>query len=166
MYICKYCGKEFETSQKLGGHVSKCKYNPNYNDNINKIIFNRTININKENPIEEYKCKCIICGNEYIVKTRKNNYNNGNYKKTCSTYCAHKLTYLNCNKKIKNKKISESLHEYLKLNKHINKQKTYICEYCGKEFNKSVDIKSYRFCSKECSNLSKRKKCSENAKKN
>lgn len=27
-HICKYCGKEFESSRKLGGHVSRCKLNP------------------------------------------------------------------------------------------------------------------------------------------
>ena len=31
MFKCKYCGKEFETKQKLGGHIIWCKENPNMN---------------------------------------------------------------------------------------------------------------------------------------
>ena len=29
LYICKYCGKEFEKSSQLGGHIIWCKENPN-----------------------------------------------------------------------------------------------------------------------------------------
>ena len=36
-HICKYCGKEFETSVKLGGHVSRCSMNPKFNETIQKI---------------------------------------------------------------------------------------------------------------------------------
>ena len=36
-HICKFCGKEFETAVKLGGHVSRCKENPKYKETINKI---------------------------------------------------------------------------------------------------------------------------------
>jgi glutathione synthase/RimK-type ligase-like ATP-grasp enzyme len=36
-HICKYCGKEFETAQKLGGHVSRCELNPKYKSTIAKI---------------------------------------------------------------------------------------------------------------------------------
>ena len=32
MYKCKYCGKEFETSQKLNGHIGWCDKNPNKRD--------------------------------------------------------------------------------------------------------------------------------------
>ena len=33
MVKCKYCGKEFDNPQKLGGHVTHCKMNPNYDKN-------------------------------------------------------------------------------------------------------------------------------------
>ena len=33
MVKCKYCGKEFDNPQKLGGHVTHCKMNPNYEKN-------------------------------------------------------------------------------------------------------------------------------------
>ena len=59
---CKYCGKEFETSVKLGGHVSKCPLNPNKNQQkIHKIIKE---NFEKRNPLEEHKLKCVVCGKE------------------------------------------------------------------------------------------------------
>ena len=38
MYKCKYCGKEFESKQKLGGHSSRCKDNPS-NQKVYNCIF-------------------------------------------------------------------------------------------------------------------------------
>ena len=35
-YICPYCGKEFDNPYKLGGHKTKCKFNPKYNKIIEK----------------------------------------------------------------------------------------------------------------------------------
>lgn len=37
MCKCKYCGKEFETKQKLGGHVNFCKLNPKYEQNLKNL---------------------------------------------------------------------------------------------------------------------------------
>lgn len=40
MYTCKYCGKEFETKQQLGGHSTYCEKNPKKQvnlENLNKI---------------------------------------------------------------------------------------------------------------------------------
>ena len=34
MYKCKYCGKEFDSPQQLGGHIGRCKGNPNAKNNI------------------------------------------------------------------------------------------------------------------------------------
>ena len=31
MFKCKYCGKEFETKEQLGGHIVWCKESPNRN---------------------------------------------------------------------------------------------------------------------------------------
>ena len=33
-FVCKYCGKEFDNGQKLGGHTNVCKLNPNYDKHI------------------------------------------------------------------------------------------------------------------------------------
>ena len=37
-YICKYCGKLWESSNKRNGHQIRCKLNPNINE-INHKIF-------------------------------------------------------------------------------------------------------------------------------
>ena len=29
MYKCKYCYNEFDSPQQLGGHIGRCKGNPN-----------------------------------------------------------------------------------------------------------------------------------------
>jgi hypothetical protein len=38
MYTCKYCHEEFETKNKLGGHISHCKSNPK-NSEVNTCEF-------------------------------------------------------------------------------------------------------------------------------
>jgi very-short-patch-repair endonuclease len=35
MYKCKFCGREFETKQQLGGHIIWCKANPNKSGKCN-----------------------------------------------------------------------------------------------------------------------------------
>lgn len=59
MCICKYCGKEFETKQKLGGHIIHCKLNPNYNKSLEQLCEART-KINRENK----HLHCQYCGKE------------------------------------------------------------------------------------------------------
>ena len=94
-YICKYCGKEFETSRKLGGHISKCKLNPNNNQNKSHKSFKE--NFEKRNPLEEHKLICQVCGKEYILQIRHNQFEQGKYRKTCCSLCSHKLSNINCN---------------------------------------------------------------------
>lgn len=59
MFKCKYCGKEFETKQQLGGHVTRCKLNPNYQNNLHQLE-NARKHINKEN----HHLHCQYCGKE------------------------------------------------------------------------------------------------------
>ncbi len=58
MIKCKYCNKEFETSQKLGGHIIHCKLNPNYEQSLKQLEKARK-NINKETLLY-----CKFCGKE------------------------------------------------------------------------------------------------------
>lgn len=37
MYKCKFCGKEFDKSHSLGGHVYHCKYGPYYNESMQNL---------------------------------------------------------------------------------------------------------------------------------
>ena len=63
MYKCKYCGKEFENKQKLGGHLSHCKYNPNYLNIINK--WKLSFQYNENNSFnKEQKLYCQYCNKE------------------------------------------------------------------------------------------------------
>jgi hypothetical protein len=54
MFICKYCNKEFETKEKLGGHVSFCNCNPNYKENLLKLA-------NSRKNIHYYENKHLHC---------------------------------------------------------------------------------------------------------
>jgi uncharacterized Zn-finger protein len=158
-HICKYCGKEFETSQKLGGHVSRCKLNPNIKDLYNKIGKAK----HNTAAFKEYTLICEYCGKEYKLILSENSFNKGKYKKTCSTTCAHKLTIKNCDNISRKLNISNTIHNLIKSNNTGNKIK--ICEYCGKEFT-NLDNNSKQYCSNECMIKGRSKKLSESAKRN
>lgn len=61
MYKCKYCGKEFETSQKLNGHIGWCDKNPNKRDkkSLENARKNASIGVLKNKGIE---VACQYCG--------------------------------------------------------------------------------------------------------
>lgn len=61
-YICKYCGKEFDTPQKLGGHIIHCKMNPNYDKN--KLSCNNFTKVNNDRKLDTTIYYCQYCGRE------------------------------------------------------------------------------------------------------
>lgn len=67
-YICKYCNKEFETKQKLGGHIIRCKLNPKHNEILNNwkksFILNTHLLTNENSLNKEQQCYCEYCGKE------------------------------------------------------------------------------------------------------
>lgn len=66
MFKCKYCGKEFESKQKLGGHVTQCEANPNSKrENSRKNILKA--HQKQAQPNQTYTCKW--CGK--ILTTSK-----------------------------------------------------------------------------------------------
>ena len=145
IYKCKYCGKEFDSPTKLGGHISRCKFNPNYKEYMKKYRKTKS----DKNPIVEFTRKCDVCGEEYTLFLKQSYINRGKYKRTCSDKCSKILTINNTDKKIKNKKISDSINlicEKLKLSKP---PKIKHCEYCGEQFQVSQRGHS-RFCSDGC----------------
>lgn len=166
-HICKFCGEEFETGIKLGGHVSRCKENPKYKEIINKIQQTRQDNLNINNPIEEHICKCQYCGNDYKVNLRHNTFVKGIYNKTCSVECAHKLSTQNTNWEIAKQNISKNSKHYswIKGKKFINGQwkddpnwlPYNICLICGnKVYNKKC-----KYCSEECRKIGRHQKLSD-----
>ena len=176
-HICKYCGKEFETAQKLGGHVSRCSLNPNKNQE--KIHQKIKENFEKRNPLEEHVLKCQVCGTEYTLQIRHKQFEEGKYRKTCCLECAHKLTYLNSNIEERNKKISKSMigkipyikDKHLENGNWITNNEEYkkvirfngYCKYCGK---KILNLSKSQFCSDDCRNKSKHEKLSKISKEN
>lgn len=105
-YICKFCGKEHESPQSLGGHLRLCKLNPN--NKIKEFSKKRTENSKKRNPIIEYNLVCQVCNKKYTIKELKENFENGKYKHTCSRHCASILTYIHTDSKKRNEKISKN----------------------------------------------------------
>lgn len=167
MYICKYCGKEFELSTSLGAHISHCKENPNKKRSHNTYsicskrgAITQNENRNKYKKLHQYEyelkdfiCNCKKCGKEYIVNTTQKNFDLGKYKKNCSRSCAngHKISD-------KTKlKISSGMKNSEKFKNACEKQRTtihkiYYCKVCGKEFTlKDVrNVNGKQYCSLEC----------------
>ena len=92
VHKCKYCEKEFETSQKLGAHVRCCKQNPNWQKAVQKRSETVKQNTNIRNPIIHVKLICKECGNAYELDIRQNQFENGDYKHFCSSSCAKRYS--------------------------------------------------------------------------
>ena len=63
VYKCKYCGKPFTNKFKLGGHVTHCKENPNFEYNLQTIVKAREY-IKEDNCFSHEICQCRYCGKE------------------------------------------------------------------------------------------------------
>lgn len=73
MHKCKYCGKEFDNCYKLGGHISRCKQNPNYEHNKKKCCNLNVHNHKGKQPIlTGQKKNCQYCGKECGIYGLKN----------------------------------------------------------------------------------------------
>lgn len=160
-HVCKYCGREFETGAKLGGHIIGCSQNPR-----KKEILEKTLSKKREASIKKYNIHkrvltCEVCGKEYELELSEKMFSEGKYRRTCSSQCSHKLT---CNKtdfNIKNSNISSSLIKYYEEHEfpqgfgnnctvRTKKAKSNrYCEECGLLIDDSLRPRS-RFCSDEC----------------
>ena len=62
-FICKFCGREFDSPFKLGGHIIHCKLNPDFEKNKSICTNNLLKNISIETPKDDiYICK--YCGKQ------------------------------------------------------------------------------------------------------
>lgn len=164
-HICKYCNKEFDKATQLGSHIIRCKSNPKYEE-IRKSIANKmNIHSKEKHPKIVFNLVCPVCNSTYTVVTTQHKFDIGDYKHTCSSSCAHKLSAMNTNIKDKNTKISKSFkyrkQEHIPTNRIL---KTFTCICCGKNYNLK-EHKSQKYCSIECSKKYKHYLLSEAAKK-
>lgn len=158
MGVCKYCGKEFP-NRSLGGHVARCKLNPNYiktctNDRKNLLKGAETSAKNKKDKtvLLKFKQICPKCGKEFETECSESVYKRGKYKKFCSRKCANSR----CFSEDTNKKKSNSLKQYY--SEHdmpigfYHEVKTYYCKQCGKPFTmKDIrDTTGHQYCSSDC----------------
>lgn len=141
VYCCKFCGKEFNKKQAVAGHQTFCKSNPDYNKTIQKLKTTFSDKRNIKNPISEYNIICPKCGIIHVEKITKNNFEKGNYKKYCSSFCAHSASGA---KTIKIKqKISTSIKEIVDT-KLVSK----ICKKCGNSFETNIIAWNNVICKK------------------
>ena len=98
MAVCKWCGKEFD-DDKIGGHTTFCKMNPNFEENIKlsrsnikKMVLARQEQ-RESNPNEhtrkEFTMTCEKCGKEFVQITSEYCIANGNISRFCSRKCAN-----------------------------------------------------------------------------
>ena len=64
MFKCKYCGKEFKSKQKLGGHTTACKLNPNYENHLLQL---KNARKNIKYKVNQH-LHCQYCGKEVYNK--------------------------------------------------------------------------------------------------
>lgn len=149
MFICQYCHKECKSKLSKSCHERFCKLNPDYESNIKvhiekcaKPALIASIKATKEkaknnplNQIKTYTLVCSKCGKEYNLDLRIRDYNNSNYRKTCSNKCAQARTLSEDSKRRKHEKlIVPRLH---------------FCQNCGKKYYSSASNPRHGLCD-EC----------------
>lgn len=151
---CPYCNEvQYVNIKVYANHVKWCKANPLYEENKKRLAEK----VSKASIKKKlYTLKCEICGKEYNIQCTEHRYLIGDYKKTCSVGCAHKLMYLHSDKEERYKKVSKTLRKFVEENKRKNGDLEYTaenqyektCEYCGKKFTSAY--KKRRFCCMDC----------------
>lgn len=156
MKECTYCGKLFTSDCACAGHISHCAENPN---NRHKYEIKHNCQEQEKDSILKYRqykydtktfsCNCVKCGRVYNISTTQQKYDNGEYRKTCSSFCSHSRTVSNITKT----KISNSLKTSEKFNNSLLRSyKQYTCKWCNKLFTVADDrdTTGRLYCSAEC----------------
>lgn len=119
------------------GHEKFCEFNPNrdkYLKQAKEAFHKASIIANSKkkeraaqdplNQIKTYDLTCQKCGNSYQLEIKVRDFLNDNYRKTCSSKCAHQRI------------LSEETKEKIKagINKALNKERTHSCIKCGNEY--------------------------------
>ena len=165
MGVCPYCDKEFE-NKSLGGHVARCKMNPNYKSTIEKDRKNLkkatdASALVKKLPRLEFIQICPKCGKEFTVIGTQNDFNKGKLRKFCSRKCANSRNFNEESKQKKSNALKQYYSEHnppvgfcgnIDNNGNYQKYKIYDCKYCGKQFTiiDDRDTGGRKYCSSEC----------------
>lgn len=128
-YRCKYCGKEFDSKQKLGGHIIHCKLNPKYAQSLEHLKKARAeIRRDDNGKIFIHKgktCTCQYCGKQYKLYGLKNHERYCDLNPNKNDYQRHTGGGWNKGKTILTddsiKKQSESLKKYYESHDSPNK---------------------------------------------
>ena len=158
MSICPFCNKEFP-SRSIGGHVARCKMNPNYqttitNDRENLRRGTQTSSSNKRLLKKEFTVTCKKCGKESKIICTQKAFDKGNYRKYCSRSCANTRIH----DVETRQKISTTIKKYYGTHNYPEgfqtDIKTYYCKQCGKAFNmfEERDTQSRKYCCISCKN--------------
>lgn len=131
MHKCKYCGKEFDNCYKLGGHISRCKQNPNYSNSMKNWSKSwKEKNSNKE-KINSHQLKyCQYCGKEC---TSKNSLSN--HERLCQNNPNRQLSEIEIYNKKKQEGIYSGTNQYIKA-KQLGLPKPEISEETREKFRK------------------------------
>lgn len=131
---CQFCEKECSSNLSKTAHQRFCKLNPDYQENIKKHaqfiskagaikageISHKKALQDPLNQIQTYTLICMKCGKEYTLDLRIRDFNNGNYRKTCSNKCANARVLTEEAKKRKSE--------------NLKKEHLHTCPKCGKQF--------------------------------
>lgn len=151
--ICPHCKETLIINKRqFANHVRWCKANPKYeeirNSTINKI--KKNCEIKHDELFHNRDIECPICNKIFTINISDSDFNRGKYRKTCSDECAKKLTAQNTDKEEKNKKVSESVKEFVRKNnpEGIISERETICPNCGIVFTPKK--RNQKFCSNKC----------------
>ena len=156
MSRCKFCGKEFP-AKSIGGHIARCKMNPNYSKttSIDRENLKKGIQTSKDNAAKnkkEFKQICPKCGKEFIVIGTQREFDKGKLRKFCSRACANTRVHSEETKQ----KTSQSISKYYETHEYpegfYEPIKIYYCKQCGKPFTMKDDrdTNGRKYCSSKC----------------
>ena len=139
-YICKYCGKQCNNGQSLGGHMVNCQNN--YKKQQSHIKSSTSLLAKRVS----HEVRCAKCGTPFILELTPKSLQSGKYTKYCSRSCANSRTHSVQTRS----KISQSMRKFKPI------QITLFCKQCGCEFSwvkKKRHLPIRKFCSRICAGL-------------
>jgi hypothetical protein len=147
---CKHCKKiiNYEKHQQFAGHLSGCKFNPNYknrNEILSKSLKNSERKYIRHVEKKEYEFNCLKCNEKYKLLLTEAELKRGKYKKNCSLKCANSKNH---SLETKNK-IGLGI-----INKGLKYSKKEFCKICGKEFEITSKYMGKKYCSIRCTHNS------------